>query len=245
MLIRSIFVAVTSSFLVACAGTPVKTHVANWVGPQETYFQGERRTVTVGKEMTSSVPLHRYDAIITRSKAESSTTHKGKPRNLTAEPGYYVLVAEDANGYYYQEVSESFSLNGDVHYKGGFYLSENSNENSALYWGRDLIGGRDSGKSNMYISDLPALPEYSKSELIQLPPGGPSGLEATLVYTGMAGGQVKFVYREYNSGFARPAFTQEISLDYKSEQLYHYKEAQFVVHEANTNSITFTLINPL
>lgn len=199
----------------------------------------------IGSEMTSSTPMHRFELINTKNRVQSSTAHRGKERTLVARSADYVLVAEDADGKYYEAISDGFSLNGSSTIGGGLYLPNTSDVTPALYWSNRWMRTMRTGKVPMHMSDLTSIPEFSKTELIELPPNFLSGLVSTLVYMGMANGQIKFVYREYNDGYARPAFTQEISLDYQPEKTYHYKKAQFVVHNADTNEITLTLVNPL
>jgi hypothetical protein len=239
------FVFFLALVITGCSGTPVKTNVANLIAPEKTYLQEQRRTIMIGSEMTSSAPLYRYDLITISKTIESSTAHRGKERVLVAKPADYALVAEDVGGKYYEAIGDGFSLNGDSTMGGGIYLPKKPNITPALYWSDHWIGSLNTGGVPMHISNLPTIPEYSKSNLVLLPSDFLSGMVSTLIYMGTAGKQIKFVYREYNDGYARPAFTQEISLDYKPETTYRYKRAQFIVHNANTNEITLTLLKPL
>jgi hypothetical protein len=62
----------------------------------------------------------------------------------------------------------------------------------------------------------------------------------------VAAGQIRFAYKEFTAeGLARPAFTQEVILDYKLGGTYAYKNAQFIVEKADSTKITFTLLRPL
>jgi hypothetical protein len=68
----------------------------------------------------------------------------------------------------------------------------------------------------------------------------------TLTYAGVAGGQIRFVYKEFTKeGLARPAFTQEVNLDYKAGGTYTYKSASFKVYSADSTHINFEVITPL
>jgi hypothetical protein len=242
---KIIAILFTSVLFAGCSGNPVKTNFAKIIPPEETHFQNERRTVTIGSEMTSSTPMHRYQLITTKERVQSTTYHRGKERNLVAKSADYALIAEDANGKYYEAITDGFSLNGSSSIGGGLYLPITNDVKPALYWSNRWMRSPRTGEVHMYMSELLSFPSYSKSELVELPPNFLTGLVSTLVYVGMADRQIKFVYREYNDGYARPAFTQEISLDYTPEKKYHYKKAQFIVHNANTNEITLTLISPL
>ena len=57
---------------------------------------------------------------------------------------------------------------------------------------------------------------------------------------------IRFVYKEFTKdGLARPAFTQEVNLDYKAGGTYTYKNASFKVYSADSTHINFEVINPL
>lgn len=232
--------------LSGCNTIPVKTNSAHLIPPEKTHLEEIKRTITTGHEMTSSASFNRFEILNLQTRVQSMTAHRGRERVLVARSSEYALVAADADGKYFEAVTDGFSLNGNSTASGGVYVPNNSDTKPALYWsGARWLDHPTSNRVDMYMSDLSESLDFSMSEAIKLPANFLNGLAATLVYLGMAGGQIKFVYREFNDGYARPAFTQEISLDYQPEKLYSYRDARFTVHSANTNEITFTLHHPL
>lgn len=238
---RIILVLSISAILAAC-GARVKTMIGLPVVSSEiSHMEGVKQTVVVGDSMTSSAPLIIAATLKLERQIESSTTHKGRPRNLVARPGIYRLIRENSDGKFYESADGTFRLNNQA-YAGGLFLSNKPSVPSALYWSdHSSPAGHP---MSMYMSDVDSMPKTTLSTS-QRPPNDSLGFVSTLTYTGMSGGQIKFVYREYTNGLARDAFTQDVSLDYVAERTYAYKAARFLVHDANTSEITFTLLQPL
>lgn len=247
MLIRAFLCVLFVISLASCStGPSVRHNVAMLTGPEITHLVGKTRTVTIGHEMTSNFPLHRYDAVIVKNRLEATTAHRGKPRTLVVEPGIYALVAHSEQGEFYEAVSNTFSLNGSSQHGGGLFLPKNKEASSELYWSHRWLNKSVKAETAFYMADLSDSVNYSKTQYVTTPPNYyATGFAATLSYLGLANNQIKFVYREYIDGLARAAFTQEFALDFKQGEKYSYKSAQFVVQSADTNEITFTLLSPL
>ena len=63
-----------------------------------------------------------------------------------------------------------------------------------------------------------------------------------LDYTGKQGGVIKIFYKEFSEGFARPAFTQELTYDLSQSDTIQYKSTKIRVIEANNNSMKYEIL---
>ena len=163
---------------------------------------------------------------------------------LTAAPGEYALVRQHAQGKFYEATEKLITAN-DQKRPGGLFLANKSASSSALYWSPVWTSQIEPSRVlAMHMADINIKPDMVITTH-PLPTDLSTGFVSTLTYTGMAGGQIKLSYREFNNGMARDAFTQEVALDYRPGELYVYKDARFVLHEASTTQITFTLVEPL
>ena len=90
----------------------------------------------------------------------------------------------------------------------------------------------------MEVDEVPSIREAAPI----LRPAHFQGFGQTLTYLGVSGGKIRFSYDEFSGELARPAFKQEIELDYAPEQPYAYKNARFVVHEATPMGIRYSLL---
>lgn len=229
--------------LVSCGGARVKTVVGLPLVPEITHLEGVKQTAFVGEVMTSSAPLIIAEVAILKKQTTATTSHRNRPRELNAESGSYNLVLQNSEGKFYEASNNIFKLNNEEAV-GGLFLANNETEKSSLYWSEESAYLTPGEPMEMYLADLDTTPEISISKSKQAP-NNAHGFVSTLTYTGIAGGQIKFVYREFNDGLARAAFTQEISLDYAAGKTYSYKTARFVVHEASISDVKFTLLQSL
>jgi len=60
-----------------------------------------------------------------------------------------------------------------------------------------------------------------------------------LIYSGRTGNNIKFLYREYKSGLARGAFSQEVQYDVSISNTIKFKEAEIEVIEATNMDLTY------
>ncbi|WP_052481031.1 hypothetical protein [Gilvimarinus agarilyticus] len=163
---------------------------------------------------------------------------KSFPYTITARPGVGVLVGKD-NRYDYYELDQNLRMDYANQYgsKGGVAINRTeSREPFRLYWYPDSEPGSIATAPVQNIDytlgpDGSALREFD-------------GFGQTITYLGMSGGQLNFVYKEYNDDMLRDAFTQEFSYDYQPETEYRYKNAVFVVHSASANQIDYTMVKP-
>lgn len=240
---KIIILVLSMVMLASCGGARVKTVVGLPLVPESTHLEGVRQTVFVGEVMTSSAPLIITEVAILKNKTTATTSHRNSPRNLNADPGVYNLVLQNSEGKFYEASKNLFELNNKP-VIGGLFLAKSETLKSSLYWSKTSPYVVPGVHLRIHLADLDEKPEVSISKSKQ-PPNNGHGFVSTLTYTGKAGGQIKFVYREFNNGLARAAFTQEISLDYVPEKVYSYKTARFLLHEASISDVEFTLLQSL
>ena len=158
------------------------------------------------------------------------------------EPGDYVLENQGNEGAYYKKASGP--IRGSRESYGGLFVPKDSLEATELYW----TWGNNPKERGIYLAKL-ATPikgiiETRNSTLndsvgSRLP-------KSTITYAGVANGQIRFVYNQFtDKGYIKPAFTQEVSLDYKPNSIYGYKSARFKVYKADSTHINYEVIEPL
>ena len=177
-------------------------------------------------------------------EATALTSHREKKVSVTLASGEYSYDGHDGQGQYFRAHSPLKILMNEDRMQGigGIYIPTDSATQAAVYWqwGTPAIGFL----RKVFVAYLPNVPPHTISK-VPMPRDESEGFLATLTYGGIAQNQIKFIYREYNDGLARAAFTQEVSLDYKPGQLYAYKDARFTVHHADMVNVEYTISKPL
>jgi hypothetical protein len=82
-------------------------------------------------------------------------------------------------------------------------------------------------------------PQYERMTYVD--PTAPA-FEQELVYNGRAESILKFLYREFVTGTARPAFTQDVQYDLNEGNVIGFKSARLQVIEATNTSITYKVL---
>jgi hypothetical protein len=62
------------------------------------------------------------------------------------------------------------------------------------------------------------------------------------VYNGRAGNVAKFLYREFVSESARPAFTQDVQYDLGEGKVVGFKSARIEIIDATNTAITYRVL---
>lgn len=191
-------------------------------------------------------PSNRFPAITIDSQPELEVEHRRHVFRFPLRSGPYKLVAESSRGAFYRYIMPIGSRKA---YGGLFVPTGQDRATDFFWWWYGPNVNDDFVPANVYSAPLPKPIEVTHTEYLEPREGSvgrSSGPTATLTYAGVARGEIKFVYKEFTSGgSARPAFTQEVSLDYRPGETYAYKDARFVVHEAGTTHILYTLLEGL
>ena len=82
--------------------------------------------------------------------------------------------------------------------------------------------------------------EYSKKTIIDI---GDYYFEQQLIYTGAEGKILKFTYREYADGTARPAFSVDATYDLSKDNTIRFKGAVLEIIGYDNQSITYKVIS--
>lgn len=189
---------------------------------------------------------HRYEAISIEPQPDLEVSHKRHTFEFPLSSGPYKLVAESGEGKFYRY---PIPIGRRKAYGGLFVPTGQNVATSFFWWWYHRDADDDYVPPNVYSVKLSNPINVHQREYLQPTDGSAklsSGPTSTLTYAGVAAGQIRFVYKEFTAeGMARPAFTQEVSLDYKPGETYAYKSARFIVHEAGTTHILYTLLEGL
>lgn len=169
-----------------------------------------------------------------------SIKHKLSAFDFSIPKGAYRLRSIVPEGKYYSAPTYYYGLKGSSTGYGGLFVPKDTEAATEMYW------NWVSNAETVYQAKL-ALPISGSLVESIIYPNEPniSETRTTLTYAGVAAGQIKFVYKEFTDEWlARPAFTQEVNLDYEAGGLYTYKNAKFSVEKADSTHISFTLLAP-
>ncbi|MBT4662674.1 MAG: hypothetical protein HOG73_10150 [Candidatus Marinimicrobia bacterium] len=196
--------------------------------------------LTAGEYLKEASGL-RLETFHVKESTTTSVKHKMKTFEFIIPAGDYRLQSRISGGNYYSSPAFFSGLKGTKVGYGGLFVPSETSEATEFYWHwrPDML--------KVYQAKLTSPISGSIGEsIVYLNDQEVSGPRATLTYVGVAAGQIRFAYKEFTAeGLARPAFTQEVILDYKLGGTYAYKNAQFIVEKADSTKITFTLLRPL
>jgi hypothetical protein len=180
------------------------------------------------------------EAFHVNENREVSIKHKLSSFEFSIPKGTYRLRSQIPEGKYYSAPTYFSGLKGSRIGYGGLFVPKDKQAATEMYW------NWSSNAETVYQAKLASPINGSIAESI-IYPSEPNSSEThiTLTYAGVAANQIKFVYKEFTEEWlARPAFTQEVNLDYKAGGTYTYKSAKFSVEKADSTHISFTLLNP-
>lgn len=72
--------------------------------------------------------------------------------------------------------------------------------------------------------------------------GAVSSFERQLIYSGKAGTVLRFSYREFSTGLARPAFTQDVQYDLKESAVLAFQAIRMEVLASTNEQITVRVL---
>lgn len=181
---------------------------------------------------------HLYKSIRIQSQPDLEVQHRRSTFRFPLSSGPYKLVAETQNAEFYQFITRI----GEPRSYGGLVVPFGTNQATEFFWWWAAHGPKV--PVNVYSVPLDEPINVEHTEYRQpLGRTAASVATSTLTYAGVAGRQIKFVYKEFTErGMARPAYTQEVSLDYQPGETYAFRDARFIVHEAGTTHIIYTLL---
>ncbi|NNH37744.1 hypothetical protein [Acinetobacter terrae] len=249
---KAYFILILTSFVVAgCGTTQVKRgNLGKVIEPQESrLILSTKNIVSVGDVMLRAGEYSKEGIKLeteTFNLKDSQTTsvkHKQHTFIFSIPSGEYLLYSQNNEGSYYASEQPFSGLKGTKDGYGGLFVPNGSPSATEFYWNWNKAPNVLFAHQAMLLTPINGSIGKTSSALKNKNASIPS---ATLTYAGVASAQVRFVYKEFTAdGYARPAFTQEVSLDYKPGGTYAYKSALFKVYKADSTSINFEIINPL
>lgn len=65
-----------------------------------------------------------------------------------------------------------------------------------------------------------------------------------LIYNGISGATIKFLYREFTDDLNRSSFEQEVVYDLKMGEVIGFKGARFIIHSATNTGVEYSILKP-
>lgn len=192
---------------------------------------GEERLAEVGDSLVRTAKVTRLPALQLQDEVEASGTGWAWGNKAVFKPGLYVSKYNDGK----QECFESLapvpvrSL-GWAEGRGGICISKANPNSMTLYMG---IPGQ-----NAIYKPRGSIKVTHTTHVDKDAPG----FWQELIYNGKSGDSVKFLYREFASGMARPAFDQGVQYDLKEGKVVGFKGARVEVIEATNVNLRYRVL---
>ena len=138
----------------------------------------------------------------------------------TIPAGDYQIVGGDEKYLYFQVVRDYYTNNV-------IRIGRESGDEICLIYS---IGTKGCGNSNAF-------------EVYEEAIEAPDSFRQTLIYNGRAGNSAKIIYREFQGGYARPAFDNDAVYDLSESMSIAYKGVRLDVIKADNVSITYMMLS--
>jgi hypothetical protein len=213
---RSLFLVAVISL--TCAGCgPSFRSLQMPVSVIRSYEIGQEDTVSVGEPIFSIRQTAQLPVFRTRYAYGLEGYNKEIPRQSV-----FIAVSEDAEGRYLLSNSE-----WDPY--GRFVVTA---DGVLPFW----IARGQSKPAPLTIQDR----LFQRTDEVIDQPGA---FGAELIYSGVAGGVLRAIYREYVDNFARPAYTQELQYDLSAERVISFRSVRISVADAANTRLRFTVVD--
>ncbi len=197
---------------------------------------------TAGEYSKEASGLKQETLIINESQT-INVKHGLKNFTFYIKPGEYTLFNKTKDGSYFKSNHLIETAKGTPASVGGLFIPIDSLDATKFFWNWQLID-----RPAVYTTNLSTPIKGKISTKInylndRMQSSSPT---ATITYAGVSNGQVRFIYNEFTKdGYIKPAFSQEVGLDYKPNGTYAYKSALFKVYKADSININFEILRPL
>ncbi|MFC6051787.1 hypothetical protein A6M14_11650 [Acinetobacter sp. Ac_877] len=247
-------ILISSLFLISACSTEIKTiHIPRNIvatkTPGKILIPKYKNTVRVGEEILTAGEYRKeattikYEAFNIYEQHEILAKHRRKIVTYHLKPADFFLYHTNEEGSYYKARESVETSERSAKAYIGLFVPKNKAEATDMFWNWNTIND-----PNFYQIKLLEPIKGIKSTKFQFLNDryGSITPSATITYAGVSNGQIRFVYNEFtNNGYIRPSFKQEVSLDYKPNRTYAFKNALFKVHKADSININFEIIRPL
>jgi hypothetical protein len=249
-----ILIAITIGItLSGCASDIITETITNrnhgTIIPGKTITTPIKQRAALGEEMLtageySTTPTKKSIQIATMAaEAKAHIKHKLKQIDFNLPPSNLTLEGS-SNNYLFYKYPQPFLSRDNVQSYGGLMVPKTSPHLATkIYWNW-LASSRNDTYYTAPLSNQLTIDTSTVKQSIST--GKHQSPQQVLIYSGISGGQIRFIYKEFTSnGLARPLFTQDVVLDYFEGEEYAFKSARFIVNKAGPAFIEFTLIHGL
>jgi hypothetical protein len=136
------------------------------------------------------------------------------------------MCSEGGGGYYKPEYTAT--TNEQIYPQSSIYFKVIRESNGLYKFCYKALCKKNINETDFYMSS-----KFIKSV---------DSMQRTIEYLGKTGNIVKFIYSEYSSGIARPAFSREFSIDLSETKTVMYGGSVFEIENATSNSITYKVV---
>lgn len=202
-----------------------------------TTLEGIRRTVAVGEIVTASRPLRVARTVRLDEELLATTKHRDTPMLVRLQPGEYRFVTEKGGAQYFSAPGPFPTSRGDEELPGHGGMVVVEGAPVGAYW----LWSPVHNPALAYTARVVSAPMLTEGMSQQLLPDADPETE-TLRYAGMRDDQLLFVYRTAADADAAGA---EIALSCERGRTCSFRDAMFVVHEADAEKLDYSLIKSL
>lgn len=202
-----------------------------------TTLERVRRTIAVGDVLTANRPLQIAQTLHLDEALLASAEHRGTMMLVRPQPGDYRLVAEKSGARYFAAPAAFPTRRGDESLPGYGGVIVTEGVPVAAYW----LWTPVRNPALAYTAQIVGAPVL-KDALSQTIAADSRPGTATLRYAGVREDELLFVYDEMREGGGAGA---EIALRCKSGQTCSFRDALFIVHEADADKLDYSLIKSL
>lgn len=156
-------------------------------------------------------------------------------KKWTLDPGLLVAKEYNENWIYYHAEHDALrvydSLLGEERFDGGLLLprSKENREKPRIFINPSLASREVSSR-----------PQYKPKKIQNI---NEPVLRQELIYNGRVSNSIKFIYREFVDGMARPSFTQDLQYDLNEGYVIGFKGARIKIVDATNVLISYIVLN--
>lgn len=216
---KKILLLIAIAIITGCASPSYNYYPPS--SESNTPLLNQETTVNVGDNLLESGKYQEYDAIYIPPNTKI---------NIPVSKGIHLKIGSDDNGDYYSLESQSnHNINSDQLTIGAKSLFiEKKSLNTCIIAG--LYNNKLCVRNPNIIK--------TKTKVYTL-----DSFQQTLIYNGKIGNKINISYREFSSGIARAAFTNNVEYDLSTSNIIAYKGSRLKVLSANNESIKYKVLS--
>lgn len=189
---------------------------------------GDIHTAELGDAMLTKKQRFLYDGIETFERVEYGLLGGA----MLIEPQTLRAIETDTHWTYYY--AERFMVN-DLGWReaaGGLKVSKKDPKKIEIFTHYPIV------KIRAFVPK-----PIPRMEFKEVTSAHDPSFEQELIYNGLSGSTIKFIYREFHSDFIREPFTQEIQYDLNQQKVIGFKRARIEVIEATNTLLKYKVLD--